>query len=60
MGHAPGMYHALSAIENLNFALNLRSLYIDQREIISALDDYGLSKKINEPIGFFLQVCFRG
>ena len=24
LGHAPGMYHALSAIENLNFALNLR------------------------------------
>ena len=24
-----------------------------QREIISALDDYGLSKEINEPIGFY-------
>ena len=53
LGHSPGMYHALSAIENLNFALNLRSIYIDQREIISALDDYGLSKEINEPIGVF-------
>ena len=53
LGHPPGMYHALSAIENLNFALNLRSIYIDQREIISALDDYGLSKEINEPIGLY-------
>ena len=53
LGHSPGMYHALSAIENLNFALNLRNIYIDQREIVNALNDYGLSKEINEPIGFF-------
>ena len=53
LGHAPGMYHALSAIENLNFALNLRNIYIDQRKIVNALDDYGLSKEINEPIGVF-------
>ena len=42
LGHAPGMYHALSSIENLNFALKLRNIYLDQKEILKALDDYGL------------------
>ena len=53
LGHAPGMYHALSSIENLNFALKLRNIYLDQKEILKALDDYGLIKAIKDPIGFY-------
>ena len=53
LGHAPGMYHALSSIENLNFALNLRNIYVDQKKILKALDDYGLIKAIEDPIGFY-------
>ena len=53
LGHAPGMYHALSAIENLNFALELRKIDKDQTEILNALDDFGLRKRVNDPIRFY-------
>jgi len=53
LGHAPGMYRALSAIENLNFALKLRKINKDQTEILNLLDDFGLRKRVHDPIGFY-------
>ena len=53
LGHKPGMYSALSALENLSLALNLRQTPVPKSTIISTLNQFGLSSQKNDPIAIY-------
>ena len=55
IGHAPAMYSALSAIENLKLALNLRYIKTNRSKILDRLNHFGLGMQANDPISIYSQ-----
>ncbi len=55
LGHASGMYSALSAVENLSLALRLRGMHTSKEIIIEALTHYGLFDQKDDPIAIYSQ-----
>jgi heme exporter protein A len=55
IGHAPAMYTALSAIENLTLALNLRYIKANASKILDRLNHFGLGMQANDPISIYSQ-----
>ena len=55
LGHAPGMYPPLSAVENLQLISAIYSSPVSQSEIMSALNRVGLTEQINDPIKIYSQ-----
>jgi len=53
LGHAPGMYYAFSAFENLKLAMKLRGLDSEDSFIYDVLDQFQLSEQKNDPIGIY-------
>lgn len=53
LGHAPGMYHTFSAVENIKFAMGLRGLNNEDSVIDNVLDQFELSEQKNDPIGIY-------
>jgi len=57
IGHAPAMYTALSAIENLTLALNLRYIKANASKILDRLNHFGLGMQANDPISIIPKGC---
>ena len=55
IGHAPAMYSALSAIENLTLALDLRYIKANASKILDRLNHFGLGVQANDPISIYSQ-----
>ena len=55
IGHAPGLYPNLSAVENLTLALSLRHVHTNEDDILNALKSVQLIKQVHEPIKVFSQ-----
>ncbi|MDP6340206.1 MAG: ABC transporter ATP-binding protein [Candidatus Marinimicrobia bacterium] len=55
LGHAPAMYTALSAVENLELAMDLRESSVDQSIIRDHLDKFGLLDQADDPISIYSQ-----
>jgi len=55
LGHAPSMYTALTAVENLNLALDLRGTQLGKTIILEQLEHYGLASQANDPISIYSQ-----
>ena len=53
LGHEPGLYPTLSAIENLEFACRIHGAIPAAKDIITTLKNFGLSKQINDPIKIY-------
>lgn len=55
LGHAPAMYSALSAVDNLSLALKLRETPASNKTIVDTLGQYGLSNQKDDPISIYSQ-----
>jgi len=55
IGHAPGLYPNLSAVENLRLAQSLRNAEPKEDDILNILKSVQLTKQIHEPIKVFSQ-----
>lgn len=55
LGHASGMYSALSAVDNLSLALRLRGIHSSKEMIIEALTRFGLFDQKDDPIAVYSQ-----
>ncbi len=55
LGHATGMYSALSAVENLSLALQLRGSSTSRETIFEALKQNGLFNQKDDPIAIYSQ-----
>ena len=55
IGHSPGMYASLSALDNLKFALEIRNNPLAENKIKYELERFGLLEQINDPISFYSQ-----
>ena len=53
LGHEPGLYPSLSAIENIEFASRIHSAFPVAEDIITTLKNIGLSEHINDPIKIY-------
>lgn len=53
LGHAPMLYPALTAIENLRFFFQIRREIVLLSEIQESLDEFGLLEQSNEPVRNF-------
>ena len=53
LGHEPGLYPSLSAIENLEFACRIHGACPVAEDIITTLKNIGLSEQINDPIKIY-------
>ena len=53
LGHEPGLYPALSAIENIEFACRIHGAPPAADDIITTLKNIGLSEQINDPIKIY-------
>jgi ABC-type multidrug transport system ATPase subunit len=53
LGHEPGLYPALSAIENIEFARRIHGAPPASEDIITTLKNIGLSEQINDPIKIY-------
>ena len=53
LGHEPGLYPSLSAIENIEFACRIHGNYPIEENIITALKNIGLSKQNKDPIKIY-------
>jgi ABC-type multidrug transport system ATPase subunit len=55
LGHAPAMYTALSAVENLKLAMQLRGMTIGRSKIKKQLGQFGLFDQVDDPISIYSQ-----
>ncbi len=55
LGHAPGLYPPLSAVENLGIAARFYGRKLGKDDIHKILDDVGLSRQHHDPISVFSQ-----
>ncbi|MEA1881593.1 MAG: ABC transporter ATP-binding protein [Candidatus Marinimicrobia bacterium] len=55
LGHAPAMYTALSAVENLKLAMDLRDQLTSQPIIRNYLGNFGLTDQADDPISIYSQ-----
>tara|TARA_B110000014_G_scaffold95636_1_gene65633 strand:- start:167 stop:802 length:636 start_codon:yes stop_codon:yes gene_type:complete len=55
IGHSPGMYASLSALENLKFTLEIRNNLLSENKIKYELERFGLLEQMNDPISFYSQ-----
>ena len=55
IGHAPAMYGALSAVENISLGLKLRGTPLSNEEINLNLDRFGLLNQKDDPIVIYSQ-----
>ena len=53
LGHEPGLYPSLSAIENIDFACRIHGAFPVAEDIIITLKNIGLSEQINDPIKIY-------
>lgn len=53
LGHEPGLYMDLTALENLNFFLGLRGLRPAKDSLLLHLEEAGLSGALHLPVRFF-------
>ena len=53
IGHAPGLYYAFSALENIKFAMSLRGVNHNDSAIEDVLSQFGLSEQKYKPIGIY-------
>ena len=53
LGHEPGLYPSLTAIENMEFACRIHGAFPVVENIIITLKNIGLSKQINDPIKIY-------
>ena len=53
IGHAPGLYSAFSALENIKFAMSLRGVNHSDSVIEDVLSQFGLSEQKYKPIGIY-------
>jgi ABC-type multidrug transport system ATPase subunit len=55
IGHAPGLYPSLSAVENLSLALSLRNIDVSETTILDALAKVQLSSQADDAIKIYSQ-----
>ncbi|MBL7013562.1 MAG: ABC transporter ATP-binding protein [Candidatus Marinimicrobia bacterium] len=55
IGHAPGLYPNLSAVENISLALSLRNISSNEDDILETLKSVQLAKQVYEPIKVYSQ-----
>jgi len=53
LGHEPGLYPSLSAIENIEFASRIHGALPVAEDITTTLKNIGLSEQINDPIKIY-------
>ena len=53
LGHEPGLYPSLTAIENMEFACRIHGAFPVVENIIITLKNIGLSEQINDPIKIY-------
>ena len=53
IGHAPGLYYAFSALENIKFAMSLRGVNYNDSPIDDVLSQFGLIEQRHKPIGIY-------
>ena len=53
LGHEPGLYPSLSAIENIEFASRIHGAFPVVEDIVTILKNIGLSEHINDPIKIY-------
>ena len=53
LGHEPGLYPSLSAIENIEFASRIYGALLEAEDITTTLKNIGLSEHINDPIKIY-------
>ena len=55
LGHSPAMYTALSAVDNLKLAMDLRGTPVDESTVRTQLDHFGLRGQADDPISIYSQ-----
>ena len=55
LGHATAMYTALSAVENLKLAMELRGITVNKSKIKNQLNQFGLMNQCDDPISIYSQ-----
>ena len=53
LGHEPGLYPSLSAIENIEFASRIHGAFPVAEDIDTTLKNFGLSEHIDDPIKIY-------
>ncbi len=55
LGHAPGLYPALTALENLDILVRLHGTQADSATLHQALEKVGLGSQLDDPIKIYSQ-----